>query len=169
MVLGRRAPKPPRPPARAPPWAECDEKLDVMFKSKAKLIFASKSDDGSTEWKDHGLGMLKLQRPTAPPGEPPRTAQLVLRTENLGKVPLNANLYKGLTTQVRQGKSGKTAEVLMTLFPLKEPPPPPQDGKEPPPPDPNEGKPVAQLTLLRVGSSKLAEELKSAIAANLPA
>ncbi|XRA98200.1 nuclear pore complex protein Nup50 [Pycnococcus provasolii] len=163
--------EPERPPSPTK-VTESDEKVDVLFKSKAKLLFASKNEEtGATEWKDHGLGVLRLQRPSGMPGA---KAQLVLRTETLGKVLLNASLYKGMATQIRQaenkktGEKAKTAEVMMTLFPLREKPPPAQDGEASKSAD-FDDTPVAQLTLLKVGSLQLANELKEAIANNLPA
>ena len=153
--------EPERPPSPTK-VTESDEKVDVLFKSKAKLLFASKNEEtGATEWKDHGLGVLRLQRPSGMPGA---KAQLVLRTETLGKVLLNASLYKGMATQIRQaenkktGEKAKTAEVMMTLFPLREKPPPAQDGEASKSAD-FDDTPVAQLTLLKVGSLQLANEL----------
>jgi hypothetical protein len=71
---------------------------EILFEIATKLF---RFDKGSGEWKDIGKGTLRVTRDTTQPSAKKR----ILIRNNMGKISLNANIFKGMGVK-QSGKNG---------------------------------------------------------------
>jgi nucleoporin NUP2 len=70
---------------------EGEEDEETTHTTKSKVYKLHKKDDGGQEWKDLGVGMLRLKTHTTT-----GSRRVLLRNSSTGKVTINFNIYSGL-------------------------------------------------------------------------
>lgn len=75
---------------------DANDTSEVMFEVKCKFFRFNKSDK---EWKDSGKGLLRITKERDSP------KQLLLIRNEMGKILLNCNFYKGMKFE-KMGKNG---------------------------------------------------------------
>lgn len=83
-----------------------EEEEETLFQEKCKLYEMLKDEKGAMDWKERGIGILKLNIKKNEP-----KARLIMRKEDVLTVILNTTIFKGMKCLKRGGKS-----VLINSF-----------------------------------------------------
>ncbi|KAI0812684.1 hypothetical protein BC629DRAFT_1474806 [Irpex lacteus] len=74
---------------------EGEEDEETKFEQKCKVFKMAKKDDGSQEWKDMGVGLLKVKA-----HKETDARRLLLRNSSTGKIQINFNVHAGMNPSV---------------------------------------------------------------------
>lgn len=89
-----------------------EENEDTVFSARAKLFVFVSAENGKKEWKERGVGMLKLNTQVGSPSSKPPKARLILRTDGIGKVVLNSPIQKNLLFGTPTGEQPSSGQIF---------------------------------------------------------
>jgi nucleoporin NUP2 len=70
---------------------EGEEDEETTHTTKSKVFKLQKKEDGTQEWKDLGVGMLRLKK-----HKTSESRRVLMRNSGTGKITINFNIYAGL-------------------------------------------------------------------------